>query len=200
VNLNLNSPEQMLKVFSLIKPDIKAVNKDELKKIKHPLVNKYREYKAAKKMQSSYGTNFLEQIDPDGMFRVKDYTQILTTGRSSMSMLQLLPGNDKYRNPFKPNCPKTGIRADGYKWVIVGADYASQELCVLATLSGEPSMLQALENGYDLHSINTASLFPEKWAELGGPKEPRDKPEDKTLQTLRNNTKQTIFGCEKTLN
>lgn len=55
-------------------------------------------------------------------------------------------------------------------------------------------MLEALQKGYDLHSINTARLFPEKWKELGGEENPTDKPADKVLQTLRNNTKQTIFG------
>ena len=67
-------------------------------------------------------------------------------------------------------------------------------MCVLATFAEEPAMIEALEKGYDLHSINTARLFPEKWLALGGEEKPKGKPEDKTLQKLRNNTKATIFG------
>lgn len=192
--MNLNSPEQKLALFKLIKSNIKSVDKEILRKIDHPLARKLEEYNKAAKLSTSYGQNFLDAIDPDGMFRVKDFTQILSTGRSSMKLLQLLPGQKSYRNPFKPNNPKTGTRDDGHEWVVVGADYASQELCVLATFANEPVMIEALEKGYDLHSINTARLFPEKWASLGGEKEPKGKPEDKILQKLRNDTKSTIFG------
>lgn len=192
--INLNSDDQKLALFRLIDPTIKNTNKETIAKMRHPLAMKLKEYMKASKMYTSYGQNFLDAINPDGMFRVQGFTQILNTGRSSMSLMQLLPQDNTYRNPFVPNDPKTGVRADGYSWKVVGADYASQELCVMATFSGEESMLEALRKGYDLHSMNTARLFPEKWAALGGTVPTMGKPDDPTLKKLRDNTKATIFG------
>ena len=62
--------------------------------------------------------------------------------------MQQIPANalpedrqNDYRNCFIP----------GYKdWVVVGADYASQELAVIASLSKDPVFLDALETGKDL--------------------------------------------------
>lgn len=125
VLLNLNSPIQKLHLFLCIKPDIESTNKDVISKINHPLAHKLKEYNKAAKMATSYGQNFLNAVNPDGMFRISGFKQILNTGRSSMDKLQLLPGQAVYRNPFKPNDPKTGTRNDGNKWVVVGADYAS---------------------------------------------------------------------------
>jgi DNA polymerase I-like protein with 3'-5' exonuclease and polymerase domains len=192
--INLNSPAQKLILFSHIDPSITSTDKTVIAKMKHPLAAKLKEYNKATKMATSYGQNFLNTINPDGMMRIPSITSILNTGRSSMKLYQLLPGNNLYRNPFNPNNPKTGVREDGHVWKLAGADYCSQELAVLATFANEPVMIDALENGYDLHSINTARLFPEKWKALGGEEKPKGKPEDKTLQTLRNNTKATIFG------
>jgi DNA polymerase I-like protein with 3'-5' exonuclease and polymerase domains len=194
VLINLKSSDQKLSLFRLIKPDLANTDKESIGKILHPLATKLKEYNKSSKLSTSYGQNFLDAINPDGMFRIKNFSQILNTGRSSMSMMQLLPGTKTYRNPFRPNNPKTGTRDDGYVWKVAGADYAGQELCVLATFAQEPAMIEALENGYDLHSINTARLFPDKWKALGGEEKPKGKPEDKVLQGLRNNTKATIFG------
>ena len=194
VLINLNSPAQKLVLFQHIDPNISSTDKTVIAKMKHPLATKLKEYNKATKMATSYGQNFLNTVNPDGMLRIPGITSILNTGRSSMKLYQLLPGNNLYRNPFNPNNPKTGVRDDGHVWKLAGADYCSQELAVLATFANEPVMIDALENGYDLHSINTARLFPEKWKALGGEEKPKGKPEDKTLQTLRNNTKATIFG------
>jgi len=194
VLMNLNSNVQKLDLFRCINYKLENTNKESLGKIAHPLASKLKEYNKATKLATSYGQNFLDAINPDGMFRVSGYKQILGTGRSSMDKLQLLPGQSLYREPFKCNNPETGVRDDGEEWVLVGGDYAGQELCVLATFADEPVMIDALENGYDLHSINTARLFPEKWKALGGEEKPKGKPEDKTLQNMRNNTKSCIFG------
>jgi len=91
IKINLNSPVQKLKLFQLIRPELESSDKEAIGKIHHPLAFKLLEYNKASKLATSYGQNFLESIDPDGMFRVKSYSQILSTGRSSMSQLQLLP-------------------------------------------------------------------------------------------------------------
>jgi DNA polymerase I-like protein with 3'-5' exonuclease and polymerase domains len=192
--ININSPEQKLRLFKFIKPDITSTDKEVINKIKHPLAYKLKEYNKASKLSTSYGENFIKALGPDGMFRILDYKQILNTGRSSMSLAQLLPGQSTYRNPFKPNNPKTGVREDGYKWVVVGADYASQEAVVAATFSNEPKLLHAIENGWDFHSTCASLMFPDQWKALGGDPEPKGKPNDPILKKLRDSSKTTSFG------
>jgi DNA polymerase I-like protein with 3'-5' exonuclease and polymerase domains len=194
VLINLNSPIQKLHLFSCIKPGIESTNKDVIAKIDHPLAKKLKEYNKASKMATSYGQNFLNAVNPDGMFRISGFKQILNTGRSSMDKLQLLPGQAVYRNPFKPNNPKTGTRDDGHKWVVVGADYASQEAVVAATFCQETSLIDAIEEGCDFHSTCASLMFPEEWKRLGGDPKPKGKPEDKTLQKFRNSSKVVSFG------
>ena len=89
--INLNSSKQKLALFKLIDPEVESTGREVLEKISHPLASKFREYSKATKLVSSYGTNFIEAKSPDGMFRIKSFQQILNTGRSSMSMMQLLP-------------------------------------------------------------------------------------------------------------
>jgi len=194
VLINLNSPIQKLHLFMCIKPDIESTNKEVISKIDHPLAYKLKEYNKASKMATSYGQNFLNAINPDGMFRISGFKQILNTGRSSMDKLQLLPGQAVYRNPFKPNNPETGTRDDGHEWLVVGADYASQEAVVAATFCNETSLMDAIAEGCDFHSTCASLMFPDEWKKLGGEPKPKGKPEDKTLQKLRNSSKTTSFG------
>jgi len=111
-----------------------------------------------------------------------------------MSMLQLLPGQKTYRNPFTPNNPKTGVREDGKVWKVVGADYASQEAVVAAVFCNEESLLEAIAKGNDFHSTCAALMFPDEWKRLGGDPNPKGKPKDPILKGLRQSSKLTSFG------
>jgi len=194
IKINLKSPQQKLELFQLIKPDLQNTDKETIRRINHPLAKKLMEYNKASKLSTSYGQNFLDAINPDGMFRIKSFTPILNTGRSSMSMMQLLPGDNTYRNCFTPNDPKTGTREDGHVWKVVGADYASQEAVVAATFSNEEAFLTALREGFDFHSYCTSFMFPDEWKELGGDPKPKGKPKDPKLLKLRQSSKVTSFG------
>lgn len=192
--INFNSPEQVTRLFRFIDPTIESSGVDVIKKINHPLATAYKKYTKASKLMSSYGENFFDWIAPDGQLRVPSYQQILATGRSSMKLYQLLPGQSIYRNPFKPNNPKTGTRDDGYVWKSIGADYSSQEIVILAVFANEPAMLEAIQNGYDLHSISASLLFPEAWTKLGGESKPKGKPSNPELLKFRSWSKTTSFG------
>jgi hypothetical protein len=200
VLINLNSNIHKLALFSVVKVSLgstthlNSVNKKDLARIKHPLATELKVYMKNSKLAASYGKNFLDAVDPDGMFRVKSYSQILNTGRSSMKLFQLLPGTSSYRNPFKPNNPKTGTRDDGFVWKVVGADYASQEAVVAATFAKEESLIKAIEEGCDFHSTCTSLMFPDEWKKLGGNPNPKGKPKDETLLKLRSQSKATSFG------
>lgn len=72
--------------------------------------------------------------------------------------MQQIPANDdvgnRYRNCFIP---------DGPDWVFVDSDYSSQELCVIASLSGDPVWLGALKRGEDLHSVCAELVYGKEW-------------------------------------
>lgn len=58
-------------------------------------------------------------------------------------------------------------------------------------------MLNALEKGYDLHSISASMIFPDQWKALGEDPEPKGKPKTKEGDSFRSSCKATIFGKEK---
>lgn len=194
MDINLNSPKQLLEIFHLIDSNLEGVGKESIKDISHPLASSLRKFNRASKLYTAYGQNFLDAVSPDGMFRVKGIKQILSTGRSSMSHLQLLPGLNKYRTPFTPNNPETGLGPDGHRWVTVAADYASQEAIIAATFGEEEDLLNAVKNGQDFHSTCAAMMFKEKWLELGGDPNPKGKPKVKELLILRGQSKSVSFG------
>jgi DNA polymerase-1 len=83
-------------------------------------------------------------------------------------------------------------------FTFVDADYAGQEIVIVAELSQEPVWLNALRNGWDLHSSTAAMVFGAEWVrgtELGctfvtG----KQKCKCKRHKVLRQNTKEINFG------
>jgi len=77
--------------------------------------------------------------------------------------MQQIPANalpedrqNDYRNCFIPG-------RDG--WSLVGSDYSSQELCVIATLSQDPIFIDALKTGKDLHSVCAELVWGTQWTD-----------------------------------
>jgi len=184
VLINFNSTKQKLEFFRLIDPTLLSTNKKALSKIDHLIVEAYKKLSHAQKLLTSYGTNYIDAVNPDGMLRIPDITQILETGRTSMKLYQLLPGRDMYRTPFY-------LKDD---WVGVGADYNSQELCVMATFADDKIMLQAIKDGKDLHSVGAAALFPEKWIAAGEDPNCFGKPKTEEGLDIRKKIKELNFG------
>jgi DNA polymerase I-like protein with 3'-5' exonuclease and polymerase domains len=77
------------------------------------------------------------------------------TGRTSSSApnLQNIPHGSEYRLCFKSR--------PGYKLVTV--DMSGAELRIMAELSGEPSWVDAFNNGWDVHSIGAEMMYGERW-------------------------------------
>ena len=186
-NMNLGSPAQTTPLFKLIDPTVEDSTKETINKLSHPIVPVYQKYVKANKLYTSYGTNFIDAISPDGMLRIPDANILLVTGRVSLSLYQLLPGNNKYRNPF--------YTWDDFK--VVGMDYSSQEALIAATICKEQKMLDIFINEEDFHSKCAALLFPETWKELGGDPAPKGKPENPELLAFRDLSKKTSFGQTK---
>lgn len=155
VNINLNSAKQLLPVLKRIDftaTDTKAETIERLKHM-HPVADLLDQYKGLRKLVTTYGSKFLKLVE-NGKVHT-DINQILETGRISSSApnMQQLPGNNRYRNCF--------IAPQG--WSYASADYASQELCVIAVGSGDPQWLDALEKGQDLHSVSAELIYDSVW-------------------------------------
>ena len=150
LNINYDSPLQLLNILKKIGLNVDATNKPSLIPFRNDkkygeVVNKVIEYSEKEKECSTYGDKFLDQylIYSDSRLR-SDFWQILETGRISSSRpnLQNIPRDNKYRNCF--------ISEKG--WSLVSTDFKQQELRVLAALSKDEVWIKAFEDGLDLHT------------------------------------------------
>lgn len=117
----------------------------------HPVVGKILKFKKIA-MALSTGCKFPLEVDDDSRLRPKYNQMGAITGRfSATKKIHQLPNDDKFgiRSGF--------IAPPGFK--IVGADFDQQELYILASVSGDQAMLDAIANGVDLHALAAKKVF-----------------------------------------
>ena len=168
--LNISSPMQVgIVLFEKLALDPKAkktgskgyysTDEETLAAIqdKHPIVNEILEFRAVKKLLSSYIEPFPGFINPVTGKVHTTFNQALTaTGRLSSSKpnLQNIPVRTErgreIRKAFIPSAP------DG---VIMSADYSQIELRIMAHLSGDAHLTEAFRQGKDVHAITAAKIF-----------------------------------------
>lgn len=162
---NWNSPLQVKHVFEhILNRPFNSVSEKEIERIVHPLIKMYLEFKDLQTQLSKYGKNFLNWIKKDGKVHT-DYWQIVNSGRVSSGNdeapnMQNIPKEDKFRECFESD--------EGKSFII--ADYSSQELIIIAEDSKEKVFIDAINNGWDLHSFVAEIVFGDKWldaAEFG---------------------------------
>jgi DNA polymerase I-like protein with 3'-5' exonuclease and polymerase domains len=163
--INWNSPPQVKKILfqevgeRILNKDrketvnIKTLDKARYKK--HDLVNKYIEYKKLSKLISSYGENYLDNINKLTNRIHFSMNQVLTTGRIAPKKPNLaqIPSKQKWRDIF--------TAMDGR--LIVGGDYSGQESRVMADRSGDEVFIDFFENGDgDSHSMIASRVYTTK--------------------------------------
>ena len=166
---NLNSPRQLGQVlFDLLKlggapkktkTGQYATDEQTLAALAadHEIVQRLLEYRAASKLKSTYADALPEAIWP-GTGRVHTtYNQVMTsTGRlnSQNPNLQNIPirteRGQEIRKAFVPRSPQ---------YRLLSADYSQIELRIIAALSREQAMLEALKAGVDVHTATAARVF-----------------------------------------
>jgi DNA polymerase I len=154
--LNLNSPSQLKQKLNEIGIEVKSTSKGTLIPLvsEHPILAKILDYRKDFKLVSSYLNSLPNNINAVTGKTHPSYFQIgCVTGRYSCSNpnLQQVPRESKVRECF--------IVPPGKKLVI--ADFSQIELRVVAELTQDKKMLEAFNNGEDLHSL-TASLVCQK--------------------------------------
>ena len=130
---------------------------DVLEKLKdkHPIIPEILEYRMLTKLYTTYIEGLIDMIMDDGKIHTI-YTQTLTrTGRLSSiePNLQNIPIRHEYgkliRKAFVPS-PNS---------LIVSSDYSQIELRILAHVAHIPQLIQAFQEGADIHSKTASDIF-----------------------------------------
>ena len=172
-DLNISSPRQIgIVLFEklALDPKVKAksgsphsypTDEETLSVLadKHPIINEILEYRAVKKLLSTYIAPFPGLCSPVTGKIHTTFNQALTaTGRLSSSKpnLQNIPirtdRGREIRKAFVAGTP------DG---VILSADYSQIELRIMAHLSQDRHLTEAFREGKDVHAITAAKIFKE---------------------------------------
>lgn len=206
VSINWNSAKQLIPIFKKYGVDVvvqdkeKGGTKDSIDaKTLKPQADKctlipiYLEYKEAVKVTSTYGENFLEQINPvSGRIHTNyqqlgaDTTRITSGGKDKADRIEYvnllnLPADAETRACF--------VAEEGNKWISI--DYSGQETYLMASIANDKAIIKELMEGSgDIHSLTAYISYPEI---------PRDTP-IKDIKKLYHNLRQEAKGIEFSIN
>ena len=206
VSLNWNSAKQVGPIFKKYGVEIAVEDKEKggVKdsidaKVLKPQADKcsliplYLEYKEATKVTSTYGQNFLDQINPvSGRIHTSyqqmgaDTTRITSGGKDKDGKIEYvnllnIPADAETRACF--------VAEDGNKWISI--DYSGQETYLMASIADDKAIIEELTNGSgDIHSLTAYISYPEI---------PRDTP-IKEIKKKFHNLRQEAKGIEFAIN
>lgn len=124
---------------------------------KHPIIDEILEYRAVRKLLSTYIEPFPGYIEPsDGKIHTTFNQALTATGRLSSSNpnLQNIPiRSDRGREIRKAFVPSTP------EGLILSADYSQIELRIMAHLSCDQHLISAFKQGVDIHAATAEKIF-----------------------------------------
>lgn len=156
---NLNSPKQLLDVFTKLlgrKPvdanGKASASRQALREYAgdHPVVAEYLAWKRVEKRRQMVEA-LIKHLGADGFIRAS-YMQLgADTGRMSCISpnLQQIPRDSRFRACVR--APKG--------WRLVVADYAQMELRLAAAEAEDALMIQAFQQGMDLHTLTAMQIY-----------------------------------------
>lgn len=206
VSINWNSAKQVGPIFKKYGVEIAVEDKDKggVKdsidaKVLKPQADKcsliplYLEYKEAVKVTSTYGQNFLDQINPVSHRIHTSYQQMgadttrITSGgkdkdgKTEYVNLLNIPADEETRACF--------VAEEGNLWISI--DYSGQETYLMASIANDKAIIDELTNGSgDIHSLTAYISYPEI---------PRDTP-IKEIKKKYHNLRQEAKGIEFAIN
>lgn len=173
--INWNSPQQVIPLLEAEGLDLlvkdketgrmkKSVDAKVIKpqKDKSDIVQPYTEFSEAQKVVSTYGEEFIKQINPISSRLHTQYNQIgadtyrVTSGGVDKT------NKTKYINflnlPADAETRACFVAEDGNSWISI--DYAGQESALLASIANDELMLKELNEGSgDIHSLVASLVF-----------------------------------------
>ncbi len=166
---NIASPKQMgIILFEKLKVSDKpkktktgqySTGEEILTKLekKHPVISKILEYRSLTKLKSTYVDALPELVNPRDHRIHTSYNQAVTaTGRLSSNNpnLQNIPiRTERGREIRKAFVPRNN------EFTLLAADYSQVELRIIAHLSKDKGMLDAFNQGLDIHTATAAKVF-----------------------------------------
>lgn len=164
---NLSSPKQLQTIlFDQMKlPVVKktpsgtpSTNEEVLQELAldYPLPAVILEYRGLAKLKSTYTDKLPKMINPTtGRVHTSYHQAVTATGRLSSTdpNLQNIP----IRNEEGRRIRQAFIAPHG--WKIMAVDYSQIELRIMAHLSGDKALLEAFQQGKDIHAATAAEIL-----------------------------------------
>lgn len=164
---NLSSPKQLQTIlFEQMKlPVVKktpsgtpSTNEEVLQELAldYPLPAVILEYRGLAKLKSTYTDKLPKMINPEtGRVHTSYHQAVTATGRLSSTdpNLQNIP----IRNQEGRRIRQAFIAPSG--WKIMAVDYSQIELRIMAHLSGDKALLEAFQQGKDIHAATAAEIL-----------------------------------------
>lgn len=162
---NINSPKQLGEVLfedmklskgKKIKSGYSTAS-DVLEKLRDEseIIPAILNYRHISKLQSTYVVGLSEATGPDGRIHSRFNQMVTATGRLSSTEPNLQ--NIPIRTQLGQELRKAFVPRRGY--VFVDADYSQIELRLLAHLSGDDKLIEAFQNGEDIHRATAGQVF-----------------------------------------
>jgi DNA polymerase-1 len=162
---NINSPKQLgVALFEDLHLPCKkktktgySTNAEVLEGLvgEHPVISQILEYRSLAKLKSTYCDGLVKVIEPDGRIHTR-FNQVETrTGR--ISSLEPNLQNIPIRTELGREMRKFFVAGEGK--MLVDADYSQIELRVLSDLANDENMINAFNNGDDIHTITASQVF-----------------------------------------
>lgn len=162
---NLNSPKQLSEVLfdELHLPVIRktktgrSTDEETLNELSaaHPMIPLFLEYRQLFKLVSTYIDALPKSVGEDGRVHSTFNVEGAATGRLSSTNPNLQ--NIPIRGQMGGEIRKAFIASKGK--VLLGADYSQVELRILAHVSEDENLINAFEEGLDIHSATAAKIF-----------------------------------------
>jgi DNA polymerase-1 len=168
-DFNIDSPKQLGEVlFEKLKISSKAkktktgqyaTSEDILQKHEHdhPIIPMILEYRQLRKLKSTYVDPLPTMCDKvDGRIHTNFMQTVTATGRLSSN------------NPNLQNIPirsakgreiRRAFVARSSEFQLMAVDYSQIELRIIAALSEDPNMIEAFQQGHDIHAATAANVF-----------------------------------------
>ncbi|MBR5542127.1 MAG: DNA polymerase I [Bacteroides sp.] len=168
MKFNVSSPKQVGEVlFDHLKISNKAkktktgqyvTSEEVLESLrnKHEIIGKILDYRGLKKLLSTYIDTLPQLINPKtGKIHTSFNQTVTATGRLSSSNPNLQ--NIPIRNEDGKEIRKAFIPEEGCEFF--SSDYSQIELRIMAHLSGDTNMIDAFQEGNDIHAATAAKVY-----------------------------------------
>jgi DNA polymerase-1 len=121
----------------------------------HPIVNALLSYREVEKLRSTYGENLLAEVAEDGRIHASFRQTVARTGRISSDRPNL--HNIPVRTELGKQFRRAFVPAKGFTFLV--ADYDQVELRVIAHLSGDEGLIEAMTSGSDVHRVVASGVY-----------------------------------------